>query len=146
MVLEYRFNGRTKLDKGHTYPIKRGNLDKALEDSGVSELETVTFSSNYDDPDLAVLRIFLLGESRDGYWKKQEPVLSVYSVPSSLSMEIKRALEKEQILARVSKWLKWLESASNVVRNVNQELIVCYDKEAERFLFRDKRYTPIKIL
>jgi hypothetical protein len=60
-------------------------------------------------------------------------------------MEIKRALEKEQILARVSKWLKWLERASNVVRNVNQELIVCYDKKAERFLFKNKGHETVKL-
>ncbi|WP_316898246.1 hypothetical protein [Pseudodesulfovibrio indicus] len=145
MVLEYEFLGRSKLRKGHTYPIKRGDLDKALEAAGVSELEMVTYSTNYDDPDLAVLRLFLLGESRRGYREKREPVLSVYSIPASLSEEIKGTLEKERILARVSRWLKWLETASNVVRSVNQEILCCYDLENERFLFRDKGNNTVKL-
>lgn len=34
MVLEYRFNGRGKLVKGYTYPIKREDMDVALEKAG----------------------------------------------------------------------------------------------------------------
>ena len=145
MVLEYDFLGRTKLIKGYTYPIKRGELDKALEDSGVSELETVTYSSNYDDEDLAVMRVFLMGESRDGYWMKQEPVLSVYSIPSELSTEIRKALDKEMIIRRISNWLKRLETAPNVIRNVNQEILVCYNQKSKNFYFKNRKNEKVKL-
>ncbi|MBG0790972.1 MAG: hypothetical protein H0S80_10800 [Desulfovibrionaceae bacterium] len=145
MTLEYEFWGRTKLLKGYTYPIQRGELNKALEDAGVSELETVTYSSNYDDKDLAVMRAFLAGESRNGYWMKQEPVLSIYSIPSHLSIAIKQALKKENMLSRISEWLKRLESASNVIRDVNQEIIVCYNQKTETFFFKNKKNKRVKL-
>lgn len=145
MVLEYIFLGRTKLTEGYTYPIKRGELDKYLKDSGVSELEAVTYSSNYEDRDLAVMRVFLSGEAQDGYWMRQQPVLSVYSIPSHLSVEIKNALKKEKILSRVARWLKKLETASNVIRSVNQEIIVCYNKKDETFLFKNKQNKRVKL-
>lgn len=145
MTLEYNFLGRTKLIKGHTYPIKRGELDKALEDSEVSELETVTYSSNYDDQDLAVMRVFLAGESREGYWTKEKPVLSVYSIPSHLSTDIKSALKKENILLRISRWLKKLESASNIIRDINQEIVVYYNSEIGTFFFKNKQNKMTKL-
>jgi len=44
MTLEYRFSGRDKLVKGYTYPIKRGDLDEALEKVGVTDLEYVNYT------------------------------------------------------------------------------------------------------
>jgi hypothetical protein len=108
--------GRAKLSKGYSYPVKRSELDSALEKAGVRELGRVFYSSSYDDSEIQILRAFLMGETQQGYRAESAPLLSVYSVPSEQLAEIRRLLEQGDILTRIASWLKRLENAANVIR------------------------------
>ncbi len=65
MALEYTFSGRDKLVKGYTYPIKRGDLDEALEKAGVTDLRFVSFgcSPKRGEEEVIFLSSRMLGEA-----------------------------------------------------------------------------------
>jgi hypothetical protein len=102
MPIQYEFMGRAKLSKGYSYPVKRSELDSALEKAGVRELGRVFYSSSYDDSEIQILRAFLMGETQQGYRAESAPLLSVYSVPSEQLAEIRRLLEQGDILTRIA--------------------------------------------
>ena len=103
MALEYKFGGRDKVVKGHTYPIKRADLDRALEEAGVTDVERVSYisSKSSQEEDGQVIGIWMKGEaSIAGTWMKRSPGLLVASVPVAVSQEIKKLIEKQDILGR----------------------------------------------
>ena len=88
--------------------------------------EIKKYVSKYDDDDIVVIKTVLFGESQTGYWMKELPQLDVYAVPSRYLSEIKRHLDENDWLNKVAAWIKRLESASNVIRDVNRERSVHY--------------------
>ncbi|XXJ21516.1 hypothetical protein ACR42D_18630 [Desulfovibrio caledoniensis] len=143
MPIQYEFMGRAKLSKGYAYPVKRSELDSALEKAGVRELGRVFYSSSYDDSEIQILRAFLMGETQQGYRAESAPPLSVYSVPSEQLAETRRLLEQGDILTRIASWLKRLENAANVIRGVNQEVIVSFD--AGTLSFKDRHNKNVEL-
>nr|WP_321260107.1 hypothetical protein [uncultured Pseudodesulfovibrio sp.] len=144
MGLNYNYS-KYKLPKyrGYSYPLKKKEIDAALEEGNVSELGRLYFSIDYKDSELVVLFACLSGESRAGYWMKQEPRLGIYAVPIRIVGEVRQLLEKTDMLARVVRWLKRLESASNVCRDVGQKIMVYY-KDRELFI-KDENNKEIKL-
>lgn len=132
MVLEYDFLGRDKLAKGQTYPIKRGDLDEALEKAGVTEIKYVAYTCYVDKKeDVCVLSAHMHGESRHpGYSTHQSPDIGVNSIPVDISPKIKKLLAKNDILNRLAKWLKRLEEAESVRRDRSQHFKVFYRDES----------------
>ena len=67
--MEYKFTGRDKVAKGYTYPIKRADLDAALEAAGVTELESIGYGcmpwirEKKDDQKGLFLSVSFIGES-----------------------------------------------------------------------------------
>lgn len=132
MVLDYKFLGRDKLAKGQTYPIKRGDLGRALEESDVSDIRYVAYTC-YVDKDWSkafVLTASMTGESElGGHWMKMSPKIGVYSVHAEMAQQIKALLEKEDVLNRLAVWLRELELAETVRRDMGQKFEVYYIKE-----------------
>lgn len=128
MALTYEYY-KEKLPKhsGRAYPIKKAEVEKAIVDGGVTELRDLSFIKQRDDPDLVIMTAILSGESHSGYWRKEEPYLFMYSVPSPLVGEIQELLSKKAMIKKVIKWLVTLESASTVVRDVTRKIVVCYE-------------------
>ncbi len=134
MVLEYKFSGRKKVVKGETYPIKRADLDEALENAGVSELEKIGYWSEKatDCSNIQILSATMLGEaSLSGQWIKRSPAISVQTVPVDVSQSVKGLIAEQHILQRLADWLKQLEVASNVRRDQWQEFNVSYLAEGK---------------
>lgn len=128
MALEYRFNGRDKLVKGYTYPIKRGDLDAALEKAGVTDLDHVSYTCHVGKVEKElIVDSYMTGEAfLPGNWYKKSPDVGVYAVPAGISQQVKKLLEKQDILNRLAKWLKELEQAENVRRDRRQFFKVYY--------------------
>ncbi|EGB15382.1 hypothetical protein DND132_2177 [Pseudodesulfovibrio mercurii] len=143
MPIRYEFMGRAKLIKGYSYPVKRSELDAALEQAGIHEPGRIFYSSRYDDSDMKVLSVFLMGESQQGYRIRNTPVISAYSVPANQRPEIRRLLERQDILPRIAAWLKRLEDATNVIRGVNQEIIVFFTDAA--LSFKDRHNKTVEL-
>ncbi len=124
MALEYDFSGRDKLVKGQSYPIKRGDLDAALESAGVTEIKYVSFTcyvGKKGDDKEQILSATFSGEARTpGLWQKMIPSINVNSVPSHFSQEIKSLVRKQDTLALLGNWLKELEGANSVRRDQRQ--------------------------
>ncbi|QGY39762.1 hypothetical protein GM415_06385 [Pseudodesulfovibrio cashew] len=127
MSLLYEY-GKIKLPRGSglVYPVKKSEVDHALEMANVSELDTFYFSPRCRSADLVVLDVVLMGESQQGYWKKQRPGITVCAVPSDQSGKIRELLMQGNYLLRLAKWVKGLESAPNVIRDVNRARLVCF--------------------
>jgi hypothetical protein len=115
MVLEYEFLGRDKLVKGFTYPIKRGDLDAALERAGVTEVESVSYTCCTGNP---------------GSWHKKSPSIGVYAVRIVVSQRIKQLLAEPDVLDEFTRWLKELEGAENVRRDQRQYYKVFFADDA----------------
>jgi hypothetical protein len=113
VALEYNFLGRDKLVKGYTYPIKRGDLDAALERAEVSELQFVSYSCNPmhfgKGPFLASQ---MLGEAF--------PYIIISAVPADTSPRVKELIMEEDLLTHFARWLKKLEEAENARRMKNR--------------------------
>ncbi|MDD3312539.1 hypothetical protein [Pseudodesulfovibrio sp.] len=129
MAVEYKFGGRYKVIKGETYPIKRADLERALEEAGVTDLEEISYvsvksASSKGDP---VASIWMTGEAIiPGMWMKRSPSLIVSSIPVEVSQEIKELIEKENILGKMALWLRELEKAENVRRSQSQSFRIYY--------------------
>ena len=136
MVLGYEYSKMKLPQKGFSYPVKKTELDKALENAGVTELKRVFFGTRYSRPELIVIHANLYGEARAGYWMKQEPEVSMYAVPSELRQEVRDLLVKQKILQKITKWLVELESAANVRRDVSQNIWVLF--ENGKLVLKDK--------
>ena len=118
MALEYNFLGRDKLIKGYTYPIKRGDLDAALERAEVSELQFVSYSCNPmhfgKGPFFASQ---MLGEAQtSGGWAKRSPYIVISAVPADTSPRVKKLIMEEGLLTHFARWLKKFKEAENVRR------------------------------
>ncbi|WP_338668903.1 hypothetical protein [Pseudodesulfovibrio methanolicus] len=122
MVLEYEFLGRDKLVKGHTYPIKRGDLDAALERAEVSELQFVSFSCNpkHLGQELFLSAGMLREASQSGVWSRTFPDITIIAIPIAVSQRIKECIEEKDLLNHFACWLKDLEEAENVRRMKDQ--------------------------
>lgn len=133
MALKYNFLGKDKLVKGHTYPIKRSELDAALEAAGVTELKYVSYNC-YAKEDLEkhlILSADLFGEAQiPGTIIKQTPDIGVYSMPANKSQEVKELLQKHDVLNMLANWLRNLESAENVRRDQSQKFAVYFHSGA----------------
>ncbi|QGY39763.1 hypothetical protein GM415_06390 [Pseudodesulfovibrio cashew] len=127
MSLLYEY-GKIKLPRGSglVYPVKKSEVDHALEMANVSELKEFYFSDGYRDRDLVVFRAMLMGESQKGYWAKQSPLFCVYAVPVAQAEEIRVLLREGNYLLRLAEWVKGLEDAPNVIRDVDRVRFVCY--------------------
>lgn len=116
MGLEYKFNGRDKLVKGYTYPIKRADLDAALERAGVTDLDYVSYTCYVGkDSTGLLLSSTMTGEAFcPGSWDKMSPDIGVYAVSVTVSQQVTQLVEEHSILNRLALWLKELEHAENV--------------------------------
>jgi hypothetical protein len=132
MTLEYRFSGRGKLVKGYTYPIKRGDLDVALERAGVTDLEYVSYTcySGKVEKNL-IISADMIGKSfHPGNWYKQSPDIGAYAVPTIISQRVKKLLIAQDVLNSLATWLKELEQAENVRRDQRQYCYVYFEDDA----------------
>ncbi|AMK09964.1 hypothetical protein [Pseudodesulfovibrio indicus] len=132
MVLEYEFLGRDKLVKGFTYPIKRGDLDAALERAGVTEVEYVSYTccTGKSDKKL-IVDAYMTGEAfHPGSWHKKSPSIGVYAVKIVVSQRIKQLLAEQDVLDEFTRWLKELEGAENVRRDQRQYYKVFFAEDA----------------
>jgi len=139
MTLEYRFSGRDKLVKGYTYPIKRGDLDEALEKAGVTDLEYVSYTCYAGkEKKILVLGSSMTGEAfLPGNWYKMSPSIGIYAVPAGVSQQVKKLLKKHDILNALAKWLIKLEQAENVRRDRRQSFKVFYADSRLRIDFTE---------
>ncbi|QGY39764.1 hypothetical protein GM415_06395 [Pseudodesulfovibrio cashew] len=131
-MVEYEFGGRSKIIKGYSYPIKRGDLDQALDEAGVTDIQRVAF---FCLPKKGGGRLVLLGyffgEARlDGLVTQESPDITVCCVPTQYVSEIKSLLEKHTVLNRLDQWVKQIELAENVYRDQRHGFHVCYEDEA----------------
>lgn len=91
MAVEYKFGGSYKVIKGETYPIKRADLERALEEAGVTDLEEISYvsvksASPKGDP---VASIWMTGEAIiPGMWMKRSPSLIISTFPFLVSFFI----------------------------------------------------------
>ncbi|EGB15582.1 hypothetical protein DND132_2379 [Pseudodesulfovibrio mercurii] len=122
MALEYKFLGRDKLLKGYTYPIKRGDLDAALERAGVPELRFIAFSCNPKHRSKGpFLSSRMLGEAQtSGGWAERSPYIIISAVPADISPRVKERIAEKDLLNNFAGWLKALEDAENVRRMKDQ--------------------------
>jgi hypothetical protein len=132
MVLEYEFLGRDKLVKGYTYPIKRGDLDVALERAGVTDMDYVTYGCHTGKTDRElVLKASMTGEAfNPESWIKMSPAIGVFAVPVTMSQRIKQLLAEQNVLNEFARWLKVLEGAENVRRDQRQYYYVYFEDDA----------------
>lgn len=128
MPLEYEFLGRDKLVKGYTYPIKRGDLDAALERAGVTDLDYVGYTCYTGKvEDELILNSTMTGEAfLPGNWYKMSPTIGVFAIPVGISQEVKKLLVKHDVLDKLAQWLKELEQAENVRRDRDQRFAAIY--------------------
>lgn len=132
MVLEYEFLWRDKLVKGYTYPIKRGDLDAALEKAGVTELDSVAYCCNPNNMNERGLFLSssMLGEVMQGAGHpKCAPDITVHAVRVAMSQSIKEHIDKDDLLNSFALWLKKLEQADYARRMKNQFFHVYYSGE-----------------
>ena len=122
MVLEYEFLGRDKLVKGYTYPIRRGDLDAALERAGVTKLRFVAFSYNHEyRNESTFLSSRMLGEAyTSGGWADRSPYIIISAVPVEISPRVKELIVEKDLLNNFASWIKELEDAENVRRMKDQ--------------------------
>ena len=131
MVLDFYYAKHKLPKKLHlSYLINKTELDNALEEAGVTELESV-YLGGWDaksdrKSEFVIIHVGMLGESRSGYWVKQKPWLSISAVPSELRLKIRELLANDMILQKVAQWLVELELASSVRRDKSQKLLVYY--------------------
>lgn len=118
----YKFD-KDKLPKGLSYPLKRSELDLALEQAGIRELFTVGFHTGNRKTNI-ILHVSFHGEKRH-YHPTVAGTSSIvlYAVPSDT-----RALAHDLLIAQgLPKICSWLYSASrkgNVWRCKDHELIL----------------------
>lgn len=130
MTLAYEYSKMKLPKKGFSYPVKKTELDKALENAGVTDIRRIGFafsSKKALDGREYVLEAYTQGESRQGYWSKESPHLIVGAVPSSLKKEISELIAKKGLLPSLAKWLKELEKGGSVRRDKDQFFKVYYD-------------------
>ena len=131
MALEYKFNGRDKLVKGYTYPIKRGELDAALEKAGVTDLDHMSYICHAGKTEKKlIISSDMLGEAfHPGAWHKQSPDIGVYAVSITVSQQVAKLVKEQNVLNRLAAWLKELEQAENVRRNQHQFFQVYFQND-----------------
>ncbi|WP_371388157.1 hypothetical protein [Pseudodesulfovibrio karagichevae] len=144
MVLEYEYS-KYKLPQkdDRAYPVRKAEVDHALSAAEVKELQSLFFSIDYKDNELVVVAATFFGESRSGYWKRQKPELGIYAVPKELLATIKSLLDTHQILTGIAQWIKRIESASNVVRDIPRARLV-YFKDGGLFV-KDEKNNQVKL-
>ena len=131
--LEYDYHKiKPHKNDGLAFPVKKADVEKALHDAGVNELDSLWFSKGLRGYEIPVVSVSFLGESRYGYWMKRIPELHIHAIPHEHLAKIRELLAREDILNRVAQWLERFEKASNVVRDVDRSVIVhCFNKKLE---------------
>jgi hypothetical protein len=114
MVIEYHFD-KVKIPKGMSFPLKRGRLDAALIESGVSKVNCVYYwlrqSGNI------VLRGDFCGECKRWASSGQSSI-TVYAVPSADRRAVEGSIETD-LLPKLVGWLRAIEQAGNTRRTVD---------------------------
>lgn len=115
MPLEYDFS-KTKLRKGLSFPLRRSLPDRALEDAGVSLIDTAFYTTRRRS---AVLLAHYWGEGHKGWAGAGLTGIHLYAVPSNERKATEDALVAQGLPALV-RWLRELEGAGNTRRGVDQ--------------------------
>jgi len=126
MALEYAFD-KAKLPRGLSFPLKRGVLDAALMEAGLSKVQSVYYWQRQRGH--IVLRADYLGEGHRGWAGAGRSAITVYAVPSSERQAVEQWLVSE-VLPRMISWLGELERSGNVRRGVNQHLVASWQAGA----------------
>ena len=123
MKTEYDYY-RHKLPRhsGLALPIKKTEVDAALSQGEVAELESlfIGYKNRADAEDVIVIEAKLFGESSFGMYVEKLPSLTLYSVPKDFLYTIKEQIARDNWLERIIRWIKSLETASNVVRDIER--------------------------
>jgi hypothetical protein len=123
--MPYRFF-KSKLWRGHSYPLKRSVLDDALLAGGVMDDVSWVHYNEWNGSSLLrlpTLRVSFVGEDRKPF-PNMPPGTSQINVYAVLSMERKLAeqLLISEGLPRVVRWLVKVATSGNTVRGPDQHL------------------------
>jgi len=130
MPLEYSFH-KHRLPKGLSYPLKRSQLDEALQRASAFEVHSVSF---WWDKNASHDRITDAYFSNDRRFPPTAPSLHaecgrswirILAVPSPQRHETERIIE-ERVLPRLVAWLKQLENAGSAWRWTDHEFAAHY--------------------
>lgn len=143
MVLEYEYDKMKLPRKGNlVYPFKKSEIDAALKEANVAELEGFYLSTGSRDRQ-EIMRAFLGGESRAGYRAKSKPILSIDAVSRNDLAEIREKFIERELLSKIARWIASLKDASSVVRDVNRERRVRF--EEGELVVRDEKGKKVEL-
>ena len=89
----------------------------------VKQLNTLSIgnSNEQNAEDLLLVKAYMFGKSQVGYVHRQYPSLHIHAVPKRRLEAVKKELVKMGWLERIVQWVKSLETASSVIRDVDRK-------------------------
>ena len=143
MTLEYEYS-KSKLPKksDYAYPFKKSDIDKALDDTGVTDFGKLFFSTgkrtDYTEG-YPVIVAYLPGEADYGSWSKRQTIIGIYPVPKRHLNRIRDIMEKSDILLNITRWLSSLETASSVVRDSTRKRAAIFNNDTLHILDENQK-------
>jgi hypothetical protein len=129
MSLAYSFD-KAKLPKSLSFPLKRSVLDAALLEATVSGIHCVYYWLRQRGHIL--IRADYCGEGRRGWAAAGRASITVYAVPA-VERQVTEACLVSEVLPRMVRWLKELESSGNIYRGVDHHFAATWEAGAVAF-------------
>jgi hypothetical protein len=125
-LMPYEF-ARSKLPSGRSYPLKRSALDAALLAAGVVDEVHRVYYNVSTMPVAEVIRANYTGELRSGFFAAGKSSVTLLAVESTRRPAVEAELTRAGLPVLVT-WLARLRRAGNVIRGIDQQLVLTVDE------------------